>query len=257
MLRLFLAVILACVLLPSMLLAGYEWRSFPDDRDQLALWRDGRQLGNYRLSSRAYFPRLASGGWGEACAPPYPPPGSVPVPGKIEPDGSVNFGLDRTHLSAEGKHFLNGREVSKDALMQALGEPRLRDDSQWLSLTVIGSKAARKKVLSDLQCSPWLSPWKDRLKVQGYAPDHWAVRDAGFVTSGNPTIYCQSADGEVLHRQDEYRGPQALAEVLRKADPAYRPQRDPDLNHPLSHVPPWLWIGGGVLLFLLLKGDDQ
>lgn len=102
-----------------------------------------------------------------------------------------------------------------------------------------------------------LAPWKERIKVQDYPPDHWAVRDAGFVTSGNPTIYCQAADGTVLHRQDEYRGPDALAEVLRKADPTYRPEKDPDLNKSLSNLPPWPCVCCGILLFLLLKGDDR
>lgn len=252
--RFLLAVLLAWVLCSAPLCAGYEWRSFADDKDQIALWQDGRQLGNYRVSSGEYFPRLAAGVWGEPAAPPYPPP---IYPARIEADGTLNFGLDRTHLRAGGRHLLNGKEVSKAELLQALGEPRLRDDSKWLSLTVIGSEAARKKVLNDLQISPALAPWKDRIKVQDYAPQHWAVRDAGFVTNGQPTIYCQAADGTVLHRQDEYRGPEALAEVLRQADPTYRPQRDPDLNRPLSNVPLWVWLAGGLLLFLLLKGDDQ
>jgi hypothetical protein len=233
--------------------AGYEWRSFPDDTDQIALWRDGRQLGNYRFSTGEYFPRRDEG-WGETTAPPYPPP-LYPV--QVEADGTLNFGLDRSHPPAQGKHLLNGKEVGKEELLQALGEPRLRDDSHWLSLTVIGAEAERKSVLSDLQTSPLLAPWKDRLKVQDYAPQHWAVRDTGFVTTGHPTIYCQAADGTVLHRQDEYRGPEALAEVLRQADPSYRPQRDPDLNRPLSSVPPWIWLAGGLFLFLLLKGDEK
>ncbi len=250
--------LLVCVLASGTLRAGYEWRYFDDDADQVALWRDGRQVGNYRFSSREYFPRRTSGDWGQPCAPPYPPPGTVSPPGRVEADGTVNFGLDRTRIPSSGKHLLNGKEVGKEELLQAIGKPTLPDDSQWLCLTIIGPEAARKKVLSDLQSSPLLMPWRDRIKVQDYAPDHWAVRDAGFVTTGQPTIYFQAANGKVLHRQDEYRGPEALSEVLRRADPAYRPQLDPDLNDPLSHVPPWLiYLGGGVLVFLLLKGEDQ
>lgn len=251
--------LLACLVLVSLAgvaVADYEWRSFPDDRDQLSLWKDGVQWGNYRISEKKYYPRLASGVWGEPCAPPYPPPQDVVTPGKIETDGTINFGLDRDHLQVAGKHLIDGKEVSKEQLLQALGKASLPDDSKWMSLTVIGPEAARQKVLSDLQSSPFLTKWKDKIKVQDYAPDHWAVRDAGFVTTGQPTIYCQAPDGTVLHRQDEYRGPQALAEVLRRADPAYQPERDPDLNKSLASVPPWLWIGG-ILLILLWKGDDK
>lgn len=236
--------------------AGYEWRSFPDDKDQLSLWKDGVQLGNYRISERRYYPHLAPDVWGEPCPSPYPPP-QEPAPGKIDSDGTINFGLDRTRLSAAGKHFVDGKEVSKEELLQALGKPCFPDDSQWPSLTIIGPEGARQKVLSDLQSSPCLIPWKDRIKVRDYPPDHWTVRDTGFVTSGQPTIYFQAPDGTVLHRQDEYRGPEALAAVLRKADPAYQPERDPDLNKSLASVPLWMWIGGGILLVLLWKGDDK
>lgn len=245
------------VALAGAAMAGYEWRTFPDEKDELSLWRDGVQIGNYRIGEKKYYPRLASGVWGDLCSPPYPPPPQVVTPGKIESDGTVNFGLDRSHMPASGKHLLDGNEVSKEELLQALGKPRLPDDSDWLSLTIIGPEAARRQVLNDLQSSSLLTPWKDRLKVKDYPPDHWAVRDAGFVTTGNPTIYCQAPDGRVLHRQDIYRGPESLAEVLRKADPAYNPERDPDLNKPLSSVPPWIWIGGGILVVLLWKGDEK
>lgn len=237
--------------------AGYEWRSFPDDKDQLSLWKDGVQLGNYRISEDKYYPHRAAGVWGHPCPPPYPLPQGAATPGKIESDGTINFGLDRTRLSAAGKHFVDGKEVSKEQLLQALGKACLPDDSGWPSLTIIGPEALRQTVLSDLQSSPFLTPWKDRIKVRDYAPDHWAVKDAGFVTSGQPTIYLQAPDGTVLHRQDEYRRPEALAEVLRRADPAYQPERDPDLNKTLPNVPLWLWIVGGILLVLLWKGDDK
>jgi hypothetical protein len=253
----FLFVPVALLALAGMAAAGYEWRTFPDDKDELSLWKDGVQLGNYRINEKKYYPRRAPGVWGDPCPPPYPPPQDVVAPGQIESDGTINFGLDRSHMPAAGKHLLDGREVSKEELLQALGSPRLPDDSKWLSLTIIGPDHARKRVLSDLQNSPFLTPWKDSIKVQDYPPDHWAVKDAGFVTTGQPTIYCQAPDGAVLHRQDVYRGPEALAEVLRKADPAYNPERDPDLNKPLSSVPLGIWIGGGILLVLLWKGEEK
>ncbi|MHB1423483.1 MAG: hypothetical protein ACYC3I_09875 [Gemmataceae bacterium] len=246
-----------CLLAACPVLADYEWRTFADDKDQLSLWQEGRQVGNWRISSREYFPLVANGVWGKPCPPPYPPPQDVVAPGKVESDGTINFGLDQARLRAGGKHLLGGKEVSKEELLQAIGRPQLPKDDKWLSLTIIGPEAARKMVLSDLLNSPFLMPWKDRIKVRDYPPDHWAVKDAGFVTTGQPTIYCQAADGTVLHRQDAYRGPEALAEVLRRADPNYQPERDPDLNKPLSSVPPWLWIGGGILLVFLWKGDEK
>lgn len=257
--RLLLAAVFTWVLWPTVLLADYEWRYFAEDRDQAALWQDGRQLGNYRFSTRQYFPHRAPGVWGEPCPPPYPPPTPRLAPARVEPDGTVNFGLDRDRMPAAGQHLLNGKEVGKETLLEAIGPPRLPEDGQWLYLTVIGSEDERKKILNDLQSSLILTPWKDRLKVHDYPPDHWAVAECGFVTSGKPTIYCQAADGRVLHRQDRYRGPEALAEVLRKADPRYAPEKDPDLNRPLFGEPLGILLLGGVLLLVLLfwKGNDQ
>jgi hypothetical protein len=236
----------------------YEWRSFPDDNDQVALWRDGRQLGNYRFSTGEYFPRLAPGLWGVAEEPPYPPPTTERAyPAQREPDGTLNFGLVLDRMPSAGKHLLNGREVTKEELLEAIGKPRVVDDSKWLCLTIIGPDAARRQVLNDLHSSPVLAPWRERIKVQDYPPDHWAVRDAGFKSDGNPTIYCQAADGKVLHRQDDYRGPEALAEVLRKAEPTYQPAKDPDLNKSLTGVPLVVWLAGAVLVLLLWKGDEK
>ncbi len=245
-----------CLLAVLPAAAGYEWRTFADEPDQLSLWHDGRQLGNWRISTREYLPLLAPGVWGDPCPPPYPPPQDVVAPGKIETDGTINFGLERSRLPA-GRHLLNGKEVSKDELLQALGSAKFPDDSQWPSLTIIGPEVMRQMVLSDLQSSPFLAPWKGGLKVQDYSPDHWAVRDAGFVTTGQPTIYYQAPDGTVLHRQDEYRGPEALAEVLRQVDPQYKPEKDPDLNKGFAGVPLPLLIGGAVVLYLLLGKDEK
>jgi hypothetical protein len=132
------------------------------------------------------------------------------------------------------------------------------DDAKRLRLTVIGSEPARKQVLQDLASHPALAGLADRLVVQGYDPTAWAVKDYGFVTTGSPTICLQAPDGTVLHRQDTYRGPERLAEAIRRADPSYDPKRDPDLNRPTSplnlpQLPPLALIAAGLLgAYLLL-----
>lgn len=174
-----------------------------------------------------------------------------------------NFGLDLDKLANEGKHSqISGREVSKKELLQAIqggsasniGKDIVPNDAGLLCLTAIGSPADCQAVLDDLKKSPFLEPWKNRLKVKSYAPDHWAVRDAGFFTSGHPTIYLQKANGEVLHRQDEYRGAKALSEALRKIDPQYDSQKDPDLNRTgfsSPNVGVVIWL---VMILLILGG---
>lgn len=116
------------------------------------------------------------------------------------------------------------RELSKAQAREAI-QNGVPDDRHKLRLTVIGTEVERKRVLADL------APWQDKLLVQAYEPTHWAVRDAGFSTKGSPTIYVQGPDGTVLHRQDDYNdGAAGLATAIRKADPNYRPEKDPDLR---------------------------
>src|SRR5205823_13551401 len=93
--------------------------------------------------------------------------------------------------------------------------------------------------VADVTQAPALAEWKDRLVVQAFAPDHWAVARAGFVTSGKPTVYLQTPSGQVLHRQDDYDdGPEGLARAIRRADPAYDAKKDPDQRPRLPPPPP-------------------
>lgn len=277
----------------------YQWTQY--DADQWSLWKDGTQIGGYKVSESAYYPRHAPGQWGEPCELPSGakmPPGArakkkrpdcpccgeeclcaagkpcqkptcncvLPAAGHIEADGTMNYGLDRANIAGEKISTVNGQRVSKDRLLAAIGKPSLKDDSSQLSLTVIGSDVDRQKVVTDLDSAPQLAPFKGRLKVQSYEPTHWAVKESGFVTTGKPTIYCQAANGKVLHRQDEYRGPAALAEVLRQCDPSYDAKKDPDLNKKgldlgglfadaekfLRGLPGWAWLViccGGLVLW--------
>jgi hypothetical protein len=267
---------------------SYDWR--PIDAEQSALFQGDVQVGVLVLATGDYYQRLAPGQFDGPCSCPTSlPPAAAkkPMPkaegcpccgedcqcgvkpcgkpscrcvlsaGTVEADGTPNFGLDLSQMPAPGKHILNGQEVTKEEMMQAIGKPQLPDDAEQMCVTVIGPDASRKQVMADLDTHPALSPWKGKVKVHGYDPSHWAVAQAGFLTTGSPTIYCQAADGQVLHRQDEYRGPEALAEALRRADPSYQPQKDPDLNKTfnLQATPMWVWIVGGIVLFLLLKGE--
>lgn len=60
----------------------------------------------------------------------------------------------------------------------------------------------------------------------------------GPALAGKPTIYVQTPDGTVQHRQDDYAGgAQGLRpafERLRKPDKNYRPDKDRDLRRPVD-----------------------
>jgi hypothetical protein len=226
-----------------------EWRTRADEQKHAYLFVDGRQRGGYdgeRDEWRDFDPD--TGAWGDArslfpnCA------GRAGQP--------ANFGVMRDRLAAEERLSLNGTPIKPDQARQALAG--LIDDSQWLRLTIIGSPAERQAVVSDLKSHPAFAELRGRLLVQTYEPDHWAVAAAGFVRTGKPTIYLQAPDGRVLHRQDEYRGPERLAAALRRADPNYHPERDPDLDQlpvlsRLTRLPAWAWGLAAILSLCLIS----
>lgn len=56
--------------------AAYQWRAFPDDNTQIALWQDGKQVGNYHYNGdgTGYFrPYLGGDSWGDRADPPVKP----------------------------------------------------------------------------------------------------------------------------------------------------------------------------------------
>lgn len=244
------AVLLALLATQPPARAQYEWRSFPDDAGQVALWHNDRQIGGYHLLEDYYRPLdPETGQWGERCAPPVEPP-------------RRNFGLTQDKIRGGDHYCINGRDATKEQVRQLLEGGQVPDDSGKLRITVIGDPNWRS-VVEDFSRNPTLSPYKDKVVAAWYPPDHWAIARQGFVTSGRPTIYVQAPDGTVLHRQDDYQGgAEALAEVLRKLDPHYRSDKDPDrrksdlLSRFIPHVPwsvPATLLGAAALLFVLRR----
>jgi hypothetical protein len=174
----------------------------------------------------------------------------------------MTHGTDPEKIAPREEYRVGGQLVSRDQALKALQVGALADDSRKLRLTVIGSPEERKKALAGLPADV-----KDRCLVKEYAPDHWAVKGAGFKADGHPAVYVQAPDGKVLHRQDDG---DKLAEAVRKADPAYDPAKDPDLRKPKApdkpaptpDNPPQPWAGWVVagcvaLAALLWKGTKQ
>ena len=92
---------------------------------------------------------------------------------------------------------------------------------------------------------PW-GPW-----TTVYFAEDWDVGPGE--SAGLPTRW-MSADGRVLHRQDQYHGP-ADWQAIRKVDPNYDPSRDPDVTKPKTsviNVSPFLVLGGTILLLLFV-----
>jgi hypothetical protein len=187
-----------------------------------------------------------------------------------------DFGVERSRfpLLREGETYysLNGRRVGAgDALraIQASGDG-LTDDTAKLRLTVIGSVEECRPVTEDLAHHAALAGWRDKLLVQTYRPEAWAVHGVNLPANGHPAIVLQTAPdahgrGRVLHVQYDYAdGADGLSGALRRADPNYDPHHDPDRRrfpepepllagpHGHSH---WVALAvlGGLLLVILLS----
>jgi len=242
----------------------YSWHRGQASAGELCWYRykDGQLIAGW-IPSTNTFRWYKDGVW---CEPVTPPWEEEKKTGKAvtRSDPPVFFGVDPDKISRGERYRIGGRDVSKREAIEQLGAPsgQIPNDAANLRLTVIGADEDRRRVLDDLAKSPALASWKDKLVVQDYAPTDWAVTGAGFVTAGKPTLYLQQPDGKVLLRLDQYDGPEALAEALRKADPNYRPDQDPN-GKPKPQAPdesggPALpsslyWLAGAVLLLLLLK----
>ncbi len=156
---------------------------------EYALLRSGKQIGSYHTGKGVWRSLGADGVWGPK---EFAPPAGAPALPIVEAQVGQNFGVDSDKIGHG--YQKNGRESTRAEVMQAIGSASF-DDAKKIRLTVIGSETDRKKVLADIDTDPALAPHKDRLLVQAYAPDSWAVAQAGFVTSGTPTIYLQAPDG--------------------------------------------------------------
>lgn len=235
----------------------YQWHE-TGTPNQIALYRDGVQIGNYYVKEKKYT-RYENGVWTtREQGPPVPPPESAALIGdKVA--AYPNYGIDLDKINRDKSYSVNGRVSSRDDALERIAG-KLLDDSGKMFLTIIGSKEDCAAVQKDLDTAPALKEIKDRVHLHCYEPSDPMVAKSGFVTSGKPTIYVQAAgdSGKVLHRQDNYDGPEKLAEAVRKADKDYKPASDPNLNDSLSQLKAipggvWLIAGLGVLIFLSQK----
>ncbi len=224
----------------------YEWRPWPGHTES-ALLLDGRQVGSWDAVGGIYRPLNADGTWGDRTAAPISPPVS-------------DFGVDTGKVSASTRYTLSGKEVSRQEAERAIEDSRLPNHADKLWVTVIGPREKTQPVLDDLA----KTALGDRIIAKAYVGTHWHVAQAGFATDGAPTIYVQSADGTVLHRQDDYAGGiEGLTSTLtklRKPSPDYDKTKDPDTRRSLAggRVPVGLLCLSGaavVALYLTRKRE--
>lgn len=165
-----------------------------------------------------------------------------------KPGEMTNFGLDVTKLGNAPQARLRNQPISREQAMQLIedGIP----DSNRRRIVVIGTPAERKPVMDQIR-GEFAGVVGDVI-VQEYDRGDWQVKDAGFVTTGQPTIYGLEPDGKVIFRQDDAFGLQKNIEQLRKPDPNYDPRKDADGRKTVSSEDSTYMIVGLVVVLLVL-----
>ena len=208
---------------------GYEWIRHADKTsDQIALYRNGVQVGTWKKSVSVYLELLPNGNWG---APVDNAPFPVPLDFRPEVVGQdFPFGVDRSQMdSTVEKYWLDGKPCTRQKAYEAMeaGSQNLTDDRAKFRITVIGTVEECDKVRNDLKTDLVLSVFAPDLLLQCYRPTDWAVTGIGYAI-GHPRVIVQQTSGEVLHSQAEYIGADDLASALRRIKPNYDPKKDPD-----------------------------
>lgn len=141
----------------------------------------------------------------------------------------LNYGLEPDKIGRASNSYTANGDKAKQFVREARGEA---EPGQKYHLTVIGSDDMRAQVLNDVATSPALASMKADLLVQDYKPGEWAVDPSLGFQEGILVQTAKSNDdptgGKVIYRAKNYaEGAPGIAEALRKANPNYKPDKDP------------------------------
>jgi hypothetical protein len=207
-----------------------EWKPDSADSGYFYLYHGNRQIGTWHPDGKGYRELTSDGRFSEPKSPPIPLP----------EQSITNFGIDPDRIPKQDGYARNGLPISRRQAFEAIGT--LSDDSDKLRLTIIGDSKLQQQVQQDLKTDAALKNWSDKLLVQAYSPEHWAVKNVGLEAG----VTLQAAGGEdgkspVLFRIRQYRDANQLAVALRRVDPKYDAKNDPDpdaLRLPIR-LPKW------------------
>lgn len=208
-----------------------------------------------RSAFRVWDPRSERWtGWSD---PPRPLPAGQ--------DDNHNYGIIEVGLVDAAPYSIDGRPASREELCQAVAGNRkgtLADDSDLVRVSVTSRSASfRNKVLQDLE-SDEVANLRDRVLVQAYSPEDWAVRGVairegvliqqGLDAKGRGRVAC-----EIL--PEDYTGPGQLAEAIRKAAKGYDPDKNPRLgglnvSNAVIVAAAFVGVGGALLVVVVVVG---
>lgn len=208
-----------------MVIGDWTWGT-TNDPNQLSLWKDGRQVGSWKIAERQYWALQGRSFILTQCpvdepAPDKPMQGDPEKPDFVGPPdvkgekpAVINYGMDLSKCPTEGEFFsYNGNPIGKaqSLALLATGDPQagakvdpdaLTDDHQHYRLTVIGKGA--DKALEAIKGNPKWNDLGANILAADYKADSWHVKDKGYkqLNPDRPTVYFTDASGKVLLVED-------------------------------------------------------
>jgi hypothetical protein len=247
----------------------YEWLWIKYDGMEFPVWgykaKNGKITWDSALIDNIKQYKLAKSKSGDAAVPDKLDNANIAKPGNNEINGAWwSHGVDPTKLTKDPAKYHAQSQTAIDFV---------KDIQKWdefgsgkMHVTVIGTEDERNKVINDIAHNKAFDDVRDNLFVQGYDPKDWQVDPLLGFLAGKPAIYVQACKnvqdpkgGRVILRTADYSiGPNGLSEAIRKADPKYKPDKDPSPDRPVPHTKatdfldnPWLLTGGAIVFILL------
>ena len=223
--------------------AGYRWEPDLARPGYYWLYQGSRWIGTLHPDERRFALHYDNDTWSGTCDPPIPFPADEPAavlaPGAGINNAIINYGIDVERIRPGEWYSLNGRECSRGEALDAIFGAELIDDRAKVFLTVVGDAEIRRRVRADMENHPALAEWRGKIHLQDYDSKHWMPSLIGLAEG--ITLQAPARDGScqspAIWRMRSYAGPEALAVALRKSDPSYRPDLDPDPNRPVTPTP--------------------
>lgn len=227
--------------------------------DELALWKDGVQIGNYEVKTATYYPRLGPSRWGNPIDPPCIVPAAYRqkkhkhsqwhMNGIMGPAGEGEIPHSGTHLRkpdrqhkhkatprSELRHFGQGLENVEASAKEI---PSFGD---MASLTFVANdRDQAEQALALFQSEPALAKWRDKYagRAKAYSLEEFQKTSSAFKLDEDLTfaetgfvglIQSEAPDGNGQARVHSFYSCNEagdLLQALRDADPDYDPNESP------------------------------
>jgi hypothetical protein len=185
--------------------------------------------------------------------------------------GNENYGINTENLPSDNAYTKNGKPVTRREAFQLVTGGGVDNDNNQPWIVAVGDAAFLSKFRSLWQSLP--SETRSKFNLQTYTPDNWGASGVGYA-SGVTCTKPDNGSGKavVQWRFRELPSIEQLTEGLRKADPNYRPDADPDPAKPKPKTPsgpdgnpinpqtptiPIMWVIVGIGIVILLIRKDK